>query len=116
MTNSNTTRKEKVLTEIFNSDYQGILGEPKMTTSERSDAIRQAIDLIMEAQDLVKEAVNGTSQEAHFNAYGQYGITQLLGNGNRYDSSLYSLIEEMEEQEITFKEAGESSGFDMRGI
>ena len=65
-----------------------------MTNSERKDAIRQAIDLIMEAQDLVNEAVNGTRQEAHFRAYGQYGLQQLLGNGNPYDSSLESLLEE----------------------
>jgi len=67
-----------------------------MTNQERKQQILQALELIIEAQSLVEEAVSGTRQEAHFNAYGQYGLQQLLGNGNRYDSSLENLIEELE--------------------
>ena len=43
-----------------------------MTNSERIEKLQEALDLIMGAQYLVEEAVNGTRQEAHFKAYGQY--------------------------------------------
>jgi len=59
----------------------------------KKELIRQAIELISEAQNLVDEAVSGTSQEANYNAYGKYGFSQLLGNGNPYDPSLEDLLE-----------------------
>lgn len=66
-----------------------------MTTQEKIEAISEAIELIEQAQQLVNEAVNGTDNEANYQAYGKYGFDQLLGNGNPYDSSLFTLIEEL---------------------
>ena len=43
---------------------------------------------------MVGEAIRGTSIENNYYAYGEYGFTQLLGQGNPYDSSLFSLIDE----------------------
>jgi len=55
-----------------------------------------------EAQGLVDDAVSGvygtTRLQANYEAYGRYGFNQLLGNGNPYDSSLDSLIEEIEKE------------------
>ena len=60
---------------------------------ERIEAIVRAMELIEEARGMVENAVRGTSQESHFEAYGKYGFNQLLGEGNPYDSSLHSLVE-----------------------
>lgn len=67
-----------------------------MTHSERLDQINQAMDLIVEARDLVDDAVQGTQNEAHYRAYGKYGFNTLLGDGNPYDSSLHTLVEYFE--------------------
>jgi len=64
-----------------------------MTVQDREALIEQAIQLVEEAQQLVDEAVSGTGIESNYEAYGKYGFSQLLGNGNPYDSSLQSLIE-----------------------
>ena len=69
-----------------------------MKTRERIELIEEAIAKIEEAQDSINEAIYGTSLVNHFEAYGKYGISQLLGNGNRFDSSLYSLKESLEEE------------------
>ena len=69
---------------------------------ERIQMIREAIELICEAQALVDEAVSGdcgqTRQQSHYEAYGRYGFDQLLGNGNPCDDSLNTLIEEIEKE------------------
>ena len=65
-----------------------------MDTDERRELIEQAQELVREARDLVVAAVEGTDNAANFDAYGQYGFKQLLGEGNPYDSSLDSLLEE----------------------
>ena len=57
------------------------------------DAIQDIIYRLEEIQEDLNNEINGTEFETHFNAYGQYGLNQLLGYGNRYDSSLLSLIE-----------------------
>jgi len=55
--------------------------------------------MIIQAQELIENAIQGTPDENHFSAYGKYGLDQLLGNGNPHDSSLYDLIYEEEEYE-----------------
>ena len=66
-----------------------------MLLSERESQIYEAIELIRQAQELVDDTIDGTSEMTHYEAYGRYGFDQLLGNGNPYDSSLMSLMEEM---------------------
>ena len=72
------------------------------SNEERIQMIREAMELVREAQGLVDDAVSGdcgtTRLEANYEAYGRYGFNQLLGNGNPYDSSLDSLIEEIEKE------------------
>jgi len=68
-----------------------------MTNKTRIEMIEDALELIEEAKGLVEDALRGTSLKDHFNAYNKYGFNQLQGNGNPYDSSLNSLIEELEE-------------------
>jgi len=62
---------------------------------EKIEKIEEAMQLIEEAQTLVDEAVRGTGEEAGYNAYGKYGFNQLLGNGNPYDNSLNTIINNM---------------------
>ena len=66
-------------------------------SEEQRHLVYEAIELVQQAQDLIDEAVDGTSQEAHFLAYGRYGFDQLLGNGNPYDKGLYDLLRDEEE-------------------
>jgi len=70
-----------------------------MTNAERVQMIQEAQELIEQAMQMVDDAVNGTAIEANYEAYGKYGFNQLLGNGNPYDSSLNTLIEEFENEE-----------------
>ena len=65
---------------------------------ENINSIKEAIELIEEAMGLVDEAVSESSSKRHYESYGKYGFDQLLGNGNPYDSSLFNLIEEIEEE------------------
>jgi hypothetical protein len=55
--------------------------------------IQEAIEMIEEAKALIEDTIRGTSDWDHFKAYGAYGLDQALGGGNRYDSSLYELLE-----------------------
>ena len=66
---------------------------------EKIDAIQQAILLVEEASQLVDSAMDYSSGKSHYEAYGKYGFNQLLGNGNPYDNSLFTLIEELEGQD-----------------
>ena len=69
-----------------------------MKTRERIVLIEEAINKIEEAEEILRDALADTRNKSHYDAYGKYGISQLLGNGNRFDSSLYSLKEEFEEE------------------
>ena len=74
------------------------INNKNMTKSEFTDEIQKAIDMVAEAEDVVATALRHSRQmTSHFEAYGGYGFTQLLGNGNRYDRSLYDLIDGYEE-------------------
>ena len=65
---------------------------------EKISQLEQAQELIIEAQTIIDEATDGMSAECHYKAYGRYGIDQLMGNGNPYDSSIQSLIDELQNQ------------------
>ena len=66
---------------------------------EKIDALQEAILLVEEASQLVDSAMDDSSGKNHYEAYGKYGFNQLLGNGNPYDNSLFTLIEELEGQD-----------------
>lgn len=68
------------------------------STDDRLDALREAVELIVEAQTIVDQALRGTPSWNHYTAYGRYGFNQLLGNGNPYDSSLISILDTLEEE------------------
>jgi len=54
--------------------------------------ITLAEDLLIEALQLCEEVAEDSGNMSHFNAYGKYGFDQLLGNGNKYDSSIFDLL------------------------
>ena len=66
---------------------------------EYIDEINKAIEMVKEAQYIVDMAVLFLDSEQihNYQAYGRYGFNRLLGNGNPYDSSLFSLIDKTEE-------------------
>ena len=66
---------------------------------EKIDAIQEAIRLVEEASQLVDSVMYDSSGKNHYEAYGKYGFNQLLGNGNPYDGSLFTLIEKLEGQD-----------------
>jgi len=68
---------------------------------ERIAIIENAIFEIESIMTEVDSAIFGTSQRAHYEAYGKYGFDQLLGNGNPHDSGLQSLIKELKEEGIS---------------
>jgi len=70
-----------------------------MSNSEKIDQIREAVLLIEEAQGMVEDALSNTSLQSNFESYRKYGFDTLLGNGNPYDESLFSLIENIENGE-----------------
>lgn len=55
--------------------------------------ITLAEDLLIEALQLCQEVAEENNMTSHFNAYGKYGFDQLLGNGNKFDSSIFDLLE-----------------------
>lgn len=71
-----------------------------MNKYERIEQIEDAIQMIEKAQDLVDEALSGTSIKGNYEAYGKYGFSQLLGNGNPYDGNLNKLMESLENEEV----------------
>lgn len=75
---------------------------------EKLEKLEQAQDLIMEAKDLIEEALL-PSQKAHFEAYGKYGIDQLLGNGNPYDQGIQNLMEELYEEREELEDMEEAN-------
>ena len=57
------------------------------------------LDIVYELEMLKEELdslVEGSPIEANYKAYGRYGFDQLLGNGNPYDNSLQSIVNELE--------------------
>ena len=70
-----------------------------MTKNDKMNQIEEAMSLIEEAQTLIDEVVEGMPCESHYDAYGKYGFTQLLGNGNPYDGSLLKIYEDLDEEE-----------------
>lgn len=61
----------------------------------RFEKLQEAIELIDEARELVKDALQGTPDYEHCKAYGFYGLDQALGNGNKYDCSIYQVMENL---------------------
>ena len=59
----------------------------------RLDKLHKATELVQQAQQEIDCALRGTNLVCGFEAYGRYGIDQLLGNGNPYDKSVYSLMD-----------------------
>ena len=60
---------------------------------------QRILDIVYELEMLKEELdslVEGSSIEANYKAYGRYGFDQLLGNGNPYDNSLQSIVNELE--------------------
>lgn len=71
-----------------------------MDLQELKNQLQNAIDLVAEAQDHVEEVMEQAGiSTAHFKAYGKYGFNELLGNGNPYDSSLWTIMDELEKSE-----------------
>ena len=70
-----------------------------LSATSRIDMIREAIRMIEDARDIVDEAVKGLSIKANYEAYGKYGFDTLLGQGNPYNDSLFSIIKDIEEEE-----------------
>ena len=68
-----------------------------MDRQEYIDEINKAIEMVEEAKYMVDMAVQDMNIRYNYEAYGRYGFDQLLGNGNPYDSSLFSLIDKTEE-------------------
>ena len=69
-----------------------------MDRQEFIDEIERAIEMVDQARHIVDMAVDGMSIQANYEAYGKYGFDQLLGSGNPYDSSLYSLIDKINKE------------------
>jgi len=76
-----------------------------MTISEIMEELNEAIAMVEEAKAKVDLAAMAAGCYSHYTAYGRYGFDTLLGNGNRYDASLFDMMNdlEMEEEE---EEAG----------
>ena len=72
--------------------------ETRENIIERIEQLENAQQMIYEAQTIIDEQVEGMSAEQHYKAYGRDGIDQLMGNGNTYDSSIQTLIEELQNQ------------------
>ena len=53
--------------------------------------------VIEEAKAKIDAVAKETGDWGHYTAYGRYGLDSLLGNGNRYDTSLYDMKESIEE-------------------
>tara|TARA_R110002020_G_scaffold96958_1_gene231622 strand:+ start:9717 stop:10019 length:303 start_codon:yes stop_codon:yes gene_type:complete len=56
------------------------------------DELRNAMTYVIDANQKISEALSNTEYDNHYQAYGQYGFQQLMGNGGKYDSSIYDII------------------------
>ena len=71
-----------------------------MNLQRRAQLITDAIDLVQNARERVKEAIKDIPHIwNHYDAYGEYGFKRLLNEGNPYDSGLEDLITALEEWE-----------------
>ena len=66
--------------------------------------IEKAIELIHEARDLVDSVMHGDMEHfqitSNYYTYGEYGIIQLLGEGNPYDGKLEDIIDKLKEENL----------------
>ena len=69
-----------------------------MTISEIMDELNEAIALVEEAKAKGDAAAKQAGCYSHYTAYGRYGFDTLLGNGNRYDASLFDMMNDLEEE------------------
>ena len=70
-----------------------------MNSIEKQEKIHEAMNLIEEALTLVDDVVKDMPIRANYEAYGRYGFNTLLGSGNPHDSSLHSIMDELEEMD-----------------
>ena len=71
-----------------------------MNLQDLKTDLQNAIDQVSDAQQQVEEIMERAGfSTSHYNAYGKYGFDQLQGNGNRYDSTLYSIMDKLEKME-----------------
>jgi len=87
----NTQKGTGIVEEITNKK-----GDSQMENESKIEILNQALDLIQEAQCLVDGVMEDSYNKSHYESYGKYGFDQLLGNGNPYDSSIYTEIEALE--------------------
>lgn len=71
----------------------------KENLEESLNNLEEATELILQAKQLIDSAIHGTSLVSHYEAYGRYGINQLLSDGNPYDYGIDYLIVELIEKE-----------------
>ena len=62
------------------------------------EELNEAIALVEEAKAKVDAAAKQAGCYSHYTAYGRYGSDTLLGNGNRYDASLFDMMNDLEEE------------------
>lgn len=63
-----------------------------MTNQEKTQQLKEAMNLIFEAQSIIQEVAEG---DAWAEAYILPVFDDLLGNGNRYNPNLPQYIEEL---------------------
>lgn len=69
-----------------------------MNITEIMEELNEAIALVEEAKAKVDAAAKQAGCYSHYTAYGRYGFDTLLGNGNRYDASLFDMMNDLEEE------------------
>lgn len=69
-----------------------------MTADEKIRQIEEAMELVIQAQEMVDDVVDYLDIEPNYRAYGRYGFDRLLGNGNPYDDSLDTIIRSIENE------------------
>ncbi len=70
-----------------------------MNISEVMNELNEAIAMVEEAKAKVDQVARVIGDEGHYTAYGRYGFDTLLGNGNRYDTSLFDMMNNLELEE-----------------
>ena len=71
-----------------------------MDRQEFIDEIERAIEMVDQARyivDMAIDSLDGHFVKANYEAYGKYGLDQLLSNGNPYDRGLQDLIDNTED-------------------
>jgi len=70
-----------------------------MDNGERIQLLNEAGDLISQAIENIKQALRGTPEYNHASAYIIPHLQTWIGNGNPYDKSVYSYIDNLENQD-----------------